>query len=79
MRKAGQWALENAHQFKPSLLIMHGSSDRITSAKASQEFAEKVPGDCTFKLWQSLYHEIHNEPEKKQVIDFMISWLEKRT
>jgi len=40
-------------------------SHLLTSAKASQEFAEKAGDKVTLKIWTAWYHEIHNEPEKK--------------
>jgi alpha-beta hydrolase superfamily lysophospholipase len=73
--QAGQWALDHAGQFTFPLLIMHGSGDRITSYQSSRQFADKVSGDCTFELWDGLYHEPHNEPEKQQFIGFIINWL----
>ena len=75
---AGEWALAHASEFTLPLLIMHGSADRITSAEASREFARQVPRDCTFKLWEGLDHETHNEPEKSQVLQFVINWLMSR-
>jgi len=73
---AGEWALEHAAEFPLPLLLMHGGADPLCSAEASRQFADRVPGDCTFKLWDGFYHEIHNEPEKEQVFDFMIAWLQ---
>jgi alpha-beta hydrolase superfamily lysophospholipase len=75
--EAGEWALEHAQEFTLPLLIMHGGADRIISAAASQQFADGVPGKCTYKLWPGLYHEIHNEPEKEEVIAFLIFWIKK--
>ncbi|MBE2235329.1 MAG: alpha/beta hydrolase, partial [Anaerolinea sp.] len=43
---------------------------------ASQEFAALAP-DCTLKLWDGLYHETHNEPEKGEVIGFVVDWLQR--
>jgi alpha-beta hydrolase superfamily lysophospholipase len=76
---AGEWALAHADEFPLPLLLMHGSADQITSAQASQQFAQQVPSDCTFKLWEGLYHETHNDPEKEQVLAFVVAWLEGRT
>jgi alpha-beta hydrolase superfamily lysophospholipase len=73
----GLWLLEHAGEFTLPLLIMHGGDDRITSPEATREFAGKVPGDCTLKIWDGLYHEIHNESQKGQVLGFMIDWLGK--
>jgi alpha-beta hydrolase superfamily lysophospholipase len=57
------------------MLIMHGSDDHLTSQPASEAFANRVKGDVTYKKWEGLYHEIHNEPEKAQVLEEMVVWL----
>jgi alpha-beta hydrolase superfamily lysophospholipase len=75
MQASGLWALEHAAEFPLPLLLMHGAADPITSAKASQEFAEKVGAKVTFKAWDGLYHEIHNEPQNAEVFKFMLDWL----
>ncbi len=74
---AGFWALEHAAELKTPLLVMHGSADRLTSPKASEEFAARAGSLCSFKMWEGLYHEIHNEPEKEQVFVFLRNWLDK--
>ena len=75
MYETGQWALAHAAEFPLPLLLMHGSDDPITSARASREFAEKAGDKVTLKLWDGRYHEIHNELEKDQVFAFMLDWL----
>ncbi|MGC8780054.1 MAG: lysophospholipase [Anaerolineae bacterium] len=79
MLEAGEWALAHAGEFPVPLLLMHGTADTLTLAQGSQEFAAKAPaGRCTLKLWEGFYHETHNEPEKAQVLAFMIDWLHKQ-
>ncbi len=73
---AGRWALEHAAEFALPLLLMHGGADRLTSAAASREFAAKITAGCTYKEWDGLFHEIHNEPEQQQVFAYMIDWLD---
>jgi len=73
----GEWALEHADKFSLPLLIMHGGADCLTSPEASRKFSENVASDCTYKLWEGLYHEIHNEPEQKEVFEFLIKWIKK--
>jgi len=75
MLDAGEWALAHASEFFLPLLLMHGGADPITDAEASRQFAESMSADCTLKIWDGLYHEIHNEPEQQQVFDVMIEWL----
>lgn len=75
IHESGLWALEHAAEFPLPLLLMHGAADPITSAKASQEFAQKAGNKVTLKVWDGLYHEIHNELEKAEVFNFMLDWL----
>ncbi len=77
MYETGRWALRHASMFPLPLLLMHGEADRLTSAEASRRFAEAVPGGrCTLRLWSGFYHEIHNEPEKAQVMQVLLDWLD---
>jgi len=76
--QAGQWALKHASEFPLPLLLMHGGEDKIISVEASREFANRITKKCIFKIWNSLYHEIHNEPEKEKVFKFLIDWLDKQ-
>jgi len=68
--------LAQAGEFSLPLLIMHGGADRLCFPEGSREFAAQVKSDCTLKIWDGLYHEIHNEPEKEQVLEFTIAWLD---
>jgi alpha-beta hydrolase superfamily lysophospholipase len=76
--QAGYWALEHASEFSLPLLLVHGGDDKIISVEASREFAGKITENGTFKIWDNLYHEIHNEPEKEEVFKFLIDWLDKK-
>jgi alpha-beta hydrolase superfamily lysophospholipase len=75
--ETGEWAIDHAADFPVPLLLAHGTGDRITSHQASQEFAAKAPA-CTLKLWEGLYHETHNEPEKGAVILENVAWITQR-
>jgi acylglycerol lipase len=67
----------NAGAFPVPLYITHGSDDKTTAAEGSEWFAGAYSGDITLKIWQSLYHEIHNEPQQATVLSEMIAWLAK--
>ncbi|MBT7992036.1 MAG: alpha/beta hydrolase [Anaerolineae bacterium] len=77
MYGSGLWALEHAKDFSLPLLLMHGAGDTITSAEASREFAEKAGDNVTLKIWDKLYHEIHNEPEQADIFKTTIEWTDK--
>jgi acylglycerol lipase len=76
--KAIDLCFARAREFSLPLLIMHGKADLLTYPTGSEDFA-RLAGennkDVTLKLWDGLYHEIHNEPEKAEVFRFMIEWL----
>jgi alpha-beta hydrolase superfamily lysophospholipase len=77
---ATDYAWEHAGEFSVPLLIMHGAADRNTYPHGSADFsrlAAKHNPDVTLKLWDGLYHELHNEPEKEQVLKFTIDWLDR--
>ncbi len=78
MFRAGEWNLKRAARFPLPILLMHGEADRITSPEASVEFAAQLEHRCTLKIWDGLYHELHNEPEKEQVLNCMLEWLNAR-
>jgi alpha-beta hydrolase superfamily lysophospholipase len=76
MLEAIKWTYAHADEFHLPLLIMHGTADQLAFCQGSQEFARHVQGDCTLKLWDGLYHEIHNEPEKGDVFAYLLQWLD---
>lgn len=69
MCETGLWALDHAAGLSLRLLLMHGSADQITSPEASEQFAASAGDQVTLRIWNGLYHKIHNEPEQKK------SWL----
>jgi alpha-beta hydrolase superfamily lysophospholipase len=75
MLDAGAWALEHADQLTLPLLLMHGSGDRLTSAESSRLFASRAGSLCTLQIWEGLFHELHFEPEREQVLDCIHDWI----
>lgn len=59
------------------VLTLHGGGDTICDPLGSQEVdAQLVVTDKTMKIYDGLYHEILNEPERDQVIADVIAWLD---
>ncbi|WP_428668163.1 alpha/beta hydrolase [Runella sp.] len=58
-------------------LIMHAAEDKLTSQPASEAFAQRVSGPVTYKKWEGMYHEIHNEPQKSEVFNYILGWIER--
>jgi alpha-beta hydrolase superfamily lysophospholipase len=65
-------------ELKIPSLIMHAGEDKLTSAEATKAFVNNVSGEVTFRIWEDLYHEIHNESNREQVYDYTIEWLDKK-
>jgi acylglycerol lipase len=75
----GRWIIEHAGEF-PSipLLLMQGSADRLVDPKATDSFALKCSARLTYKIWEGFYHELHNEPEKEAILQYIIDWMNRQ-
>lgn len=79
MLKAINTITEKTAQFKNPVLIMHGTADRIASPAGSQNLYDGASStDKTLKLYDGLFHELVNEPEKEMVMNDMLAWMEAR-
>lgn len=74
--KAAGYSLDHASEMGIPLLIMHGSDDKICSSGGSQGFASKTEM-AELKIWEGGYHELHNEPFKQEVFNYLITWIER--
>lgn len=58
------------------VLAMQGTVDLLVDPGAARWVSEHVgSADTTLKIYDGLYHEVLNEPERDQVIDDVIAWL----
>lgn len=78
MLESGENSLKNVGKINLPLLLVHGNKDGITSPSATQQFAKKATGDVTINIWEGGYHELHNEPEKLEVLDYIYQWILKK-
>lgn len=75
--KQGENTIRDAEKLKIPVLLMHGNSDMITSYTASKEFSSKAGSMVSFLTWKEAFHELHNEPEKEEVLKKVLNWLEE--
>ena len=69
----------NAASIRLPLLIMHGSEDTLTAVDGSKLLHDKVSSeDKKIVIYDGLYHEILNEPERRRVMGDILRWLEPR-
>lgn len=77
--RTGEWIIENASSFPASLplLLMQGGDDFVVSPQRTQQLANRLAGKkLTYRIWDGFYHELHNEPQKAEVIGVMINWMD---
>jgi len=73
----GKFIVDHAAEFPIPLLLMQGAGDYIVNPPMTKKFANAAPlAKITFKEWDGFYHELHNEPEKAQVLKTMTDWLD---
>ncbi len=59
------------------LLVMQGTSDGLVDPGCGPHVYERAGSpDKTLKMYDGLWHEIFNEPERDHVIDDLTSWLQ---
>ncbi len=74
--KAASHSLSHSHELEVPLLLMHGSKDMICSPEGSSGFAAGTK-QAELKIWDGGFHELHNEPFKNDVFEYIISWMTK--
>ena len=71
--------VENATSIRLPMLIMHGSVDSLTAVEGSKLLHDSISSeDKKIVIYDGLYHEILNEPERKNVMAEILEWLETR-
>ncbi len=68
---------DQANKIMVPLLILHGSADQLSYPGGSQELSRKV-ADNEFHLFEGLFHELHNEPQKEEVFQTIFAWLNRQ-
>lgn len=62
------------------LLVMAGTADRIVSYAGSCMVYDRVSSpDRILRLYEGLYHELFNEPERRVVLGDVVAWLDARS
>ena len=79
MVRAVTYVQKHLDQFQLPVLILHGTADRMVTPEASKLLYKKVQSeDKALKLYDGLYHEILNEPEKEAIMEDIRIWLDER-
>jgi acylglycerol lipase len=67
-----------ARQLRLRVLAQHGTADRLVPLAGVQPVYQQlgVQRLRTLRIYDGLYHEIYNEPERDRVLADLLSWLE---
>jgi alpha-beta hydrolase superfamily lysophospholipase len=65
-----------AHRITLPLIILQGGGDRLIDPACAQILYDKAGSkDKTIKVYEGLYHEVFNEPERARVLKDVETWL----
>jgi acylglycerol lipase len=79
MLKAMEYANTHLGDITAPVLILQGSEDKILPVESSGKVYRLVSSqDKTLKIFEGLYHELFNEPEKETVLAYITDWIESR-
>ncbi len=77
MLSAMQRVTAEAATIRLPILLLQGSDDRLIDPGGANMLHEKASTpDKTLKVYDGLYHEVFNEPEREQVLRDVEAWLE---
>jgi alpha-beta hydrolase superfamily lysophospholipase len=66
------------HELRLPVLLQHGSADQLVPLAAVQDIYQRLgtSGSRTLRVYDGLYHEVYNEPERERVIGDLVHWLD---
>ena len=77
--KAMRRVTTEASHITTPILILQGGADRLVDPNGARILYDTVgSSDKSLKIYDSLYHEVYNEPEHDQVLGDVETWLEER-
>lgn len=66
------------HDLRLPTLILHGTADQLVPLAATRPLYQAISANYrTLKLYDGLFHEVFNEPERATVTADLFSWLER--
>jgi len=77
--KASKDAFRSAPRIIMPVLLQQAGADKLVIPEKSREFFDNLgSADKTWYLYDDLYHQLHEEPEKDLVLRDLYNWLDKR-
>jgi acylglycerol lipase len=58
------------------VLLVQGGDDRVTSRETVEAFFKKLQAPTkTLKIYPGLFHELHNETSRQEVMEYFLEWM----
>lgn len=64
--------------FASPVLILQGTADRCVDPRATIAVAGRITGDVTLKVLEGYHHVLYTEPERDEVLGYVLGWMEAR-
>lgn len=78
--RTGRQVQNRASEVEIPYLLLHGTADMIIDPSGSERFhRQSGASDKTLRRYKGLRHEILNEPERREVLADITTWLHERT
>lgn len=70
---------QNLKRLRVPFFVLHGTADTVTDPEASQKlYVEASSTDKTIKLLDGFLHDLLFEPERDEIVNDIIEWLNNR-
>lgn len=78
LTRSAEQLQEKLGSLRLPVLLLHGTEDRLVDAKASRLVHDRASSpDKTLRLYEGLFHEVFNEPERDRVLADLSGWLDR--
>jgi alpha-beta hydrolase superfamily lysophospholipase len=58
------------------VLLVQGGDDRVTSRETAEAFFKRLQAPLkTLKIYPGLFHELHNETARFEVMEYLVEWM----
>ncbi|KAL3650791.1 hypothetical protein CASFOL_007194 [Castilleja foliolosa] len=73
------YLMRNIQSITVPFFVLHGTADRVTDPLASQDLYNEAPSKYkNIKLYEGFLHDLLFEPEREEIAQDIIDWMEKR-
>ncbi|KAL8113529.1 uncharacterized protein LOC141666708 [Apium graveolens] len=77
--RISSYLMRNFKYVTVPFFVLHGSADKVTDPLASQDLYNEAPSKFKdIKLYEGFLHDLLFEPEREEIAQDIIDWMEKR-